>query len=176
MTTQHTTRADDLGPTHPTTWWHTLPDGRVQCDVCPRECRLHEGQRGLCFVRARRDGQIVSTTYGHWTSGEEPYVVNVRFRMDELDDRLPVSAAREPASKSNGPPSTGAGFKSASGTNDTVTSVTPRIGMVSRSIAEAIGWPERNARTKMSSAIGNWCSIFLRRDCAIRLVGAVEVS
>ncbi|MGB7981581.1 MAG: AmmeMemoRadiSam system radical SAM enzyme [Candidatus Nanopelagicales bacterium] len=48
----------------PTTWWHALPDGRVQCDLCPRECRLHEGQRGLCFVRACQDGAIVSTTYG----------------------------------------------------------------------------------------------------------------
>ncbi len=50
--------------TWPTTWWHALPDGRVQCDLCPRECRLHEGQRGLCFVRACQDGAIVSTTYG----------------------------------------------------------------------------------------------------------------
>jgi pyruvate formate lyase activating enzyme len=44
--------------------WHPLPDGRVQCDVCPRYCKLHEGQRGLCFVRARQDDQIVLTTYG----------------------------------------------------------------------------------------------------------------
>ncbi|HET6520255.1 MAG TPA: AmmeMemoRadiSam system radical SAM enzyme, partial [Geminicoccaceae bacterium] len=44
--------------------WHRLDDGRVQCDVCPRYCRLHEGQRGLCFVRARRDDGIVLTTYG----------------------------------------------------------------------------------------------------------------
>ncbi len=49
---------------HPTVWWHVLEDGRVQCDLCPRACRLHEGQRGLCFVRACQDGQIVSTTYG----------------------------------------------------------------------------------------------------------------
>jgi pyruvate formate lyase activating enzyme len=48
----------------PTKYWHVLDDGRVQCDVCPRECRLHEGQRGLCFVRARQDNQIVLTTYG----------------------------------------------------------------------------------------------------------------
>jgi pyruvate formate lyase activating enzyme len=48
----------------PTTWWHVLDDGRVQCDLCPRECRLHEGQRGLCFVRACAAGEIVSTTYG----------------------------------------------------------------------------------------------------------------
>jgi pyruvate formate lyase activating enzyme len=44
--------------------WHRLDDGRVQCDVCPRACRLHEGQRGLCFVRARVDDQIVLTSYG----------------------------------------------------------------------------------------------------------------
>jgi pyruvate formate lyase activating enzyme len=45
-------------------YWHALPDGRLQCDVCPRYCKLHEGQRGLCFVRARQSGQIVLTTYG----------------------------------------------------------------------------------------------------------------
>ena len=48
----------------PTRYWHVLDDGRVQCDVCPRACKLHEGQRGLCFVRARQDNQIVLTTYG----------------------------------------------------------------------------------------------------------------
>src|SRR6059036_708544 len=49
---------------HPTELWHLLEDGRVQCDVCPRACRLHEGQRGFCFVRAREGGQVVLTTYG----------------------------------------------------------------------------------------------------------------
>src|SRR5260221_10584376 len=41
-----------------------LADGRVQCDVCPRHCKLGEGQRGLCFVRARQDDAIVLTTFG----------------------------------------------------------------------------------------------------------------
>ena len=50
--------------TVPTRFWHRLDDGRVQCDVCPRACRLHEGQRGLCFVRARTGDQIVLTSYG----------------------------------------------------------------------------------------------------------------
>ncbi|MBI2238432.1 MAG: AmmeMemoRadiSam system radical SAM enzyme [Actinobacteria bacterium] len=49
---------------HQTRYWHRLEDGRVQCDVCPRACRLQEGQRGLCFVRARQDDAIVLTTYG----------------------------------------------------------------------------------------------------------------
>jgi pyruvate formate lyase activating enzyme len=44
--------------------WHALPDGRLQCDVCPRLCKLHEGQRGLCFVRARENDALVLTTYG----------------------------------------------------------------------------------------------------------------
>ncbi len=47
----------------PGRYWHRLEDGRIQCDVCPRYCRLHEGQRGLCFVRARERDQIVLTTY-----------------------------------------------------------------------------------------------------------------
>jgi pyruvate formate lyase activating enzyme len=45
-------------------WWHALPDGRIQCDLCPRDCRLHEGQRGACFVRAREGDAMVLTTYG----------------------------------------------------------------------------------------------------------------
>ncbi len=45
-------------------YWHELEDGRIQCDVCPRFCKLREGQRGLCFVRAREGDEIVLTTYG----------------------------------------------------------------------------------------------------------------
>ncbi|HET6349449.1 MAG TPA: AmmeMemoRadiSam system radical SAM enzyme [Candidatus Krumholzibacteria bacterium] len=47
-----------------TEYWHVLDDGRVQCDLCPRFCRLREGQRGMCFVRARHNDRIVLTTYG----------------------------------------------------------------------------------------------------------------
>ena len=50
--------------TVPTKYWHKLEDGRVQCDVCPRFCKLHEGQRGFCFVRACEGGEVVLTTYG----------------------------------------------------------------------------------------------------------------
>ncbi len=48
----------------PTRYWHRLEDGRIQCDVCPRVCKLKDGQQGLCFVRACEGGQIVLTTYG----------------------------------------------------------------------------------------------------------------
>ena len=48
----------------PTLYWQPLKDGRIQCDLCPRLCKLHEGQRGLCFVRARRNDKIVLTSWG----------------------------------------------------------------------------------------------------------------
>jgi pyruvate formate lyase activating enzyme len=60
-------RREDLGPPGAvvsTRFWHRRDDGRIQCDLCPRECKLHDGQRGLCYVRARIDDQIVLTTYG----------------------------------------------------------------------------------------------------------------
>jgi pyruvate formate lyase activating enzyme len=50
---------------HPGRWWHTLADGRLQCGLCPRDCRLHDGQRGACFVRQAAGGAMVLTTYGH---------------------------------------------------------------------------------------------------------------
>jgi pyruvate formate lyase activating enzyme len=52
------------GGLHPGRWWHALEDGRIQCDLCPRFCKLLEGQRGACFVRARANDSIVLTTYG----------------------------------------------------------------------------------------------------------------
>lgn len=48
----------------PTKYWHGLDDGRVQCDLCPRACKLREGQHGVCFVRERRNDSVVLTTYG----------------------------------------------------------------------------------------------------------------
>ena len=47
----------------PAKYWHQLDDGRIQCDLCPRYCKLREGQRGLCFVRANESERIVLTTY-----------------------------------------------------------------------------------------------------------------
>lgn len=49
---------------HPTRYWQRLSDGRLQCDLCPRECKLSEGQRGLCFVRMAQQGAVVLTSYG----------------------------------------------------------------------------------------------------------------
>jgi pyruvate formate lyase activating enzyme len=48
----------------PTRYWKTLEDGRVECEICPRFCKLREGQRGLCFVRGNLDGKVVLLSYG----------------------------------------------------------------------------------------------------------------
>src|SRR3954451_13594866 len=50
--------------TIPTRYWHRLGGGRIQCDTCPRACKLREGPRGVCLVRGRVDAQVVLTTYG----------------------------------------------------------------------------------------------------------------
>ncbi len=57
----YTKITEDTVKTH---YWHKLHDGRIQCDVCPRFCKMHEGQRGLCFVRQNLNDQIVMTSYG----------------------------------------------------------------------------------------------------------------
>ena len=49
---------------HTTKYWHSLDDGRVQCDLCPRFCKLKVGQRGLCFVRENVDNNVALTSYG----------------------------------------------------------------------------------------------------------------
>ncbi|MBS0392999.1 MAG: AmmeMemoRadiSam system radical SAM enzyme [Proteobacteria bacterium] len=47
-----------------TRYWHSVGAGRVQCDACPRACRLHDGQRGLCFVRGAESGRVRLYSYG----------------------------------------------------------------------------------------------------------------
>jgi pyruvate formate lyase activating enzyme len=55
---------DAVAPPYPARYWHALDDGRIQCDLCPRDCRLHDGQRGACFVRMRDGDHLVLTTWG----------------------------------------------------------------------------------------------------------------
>jgi pyruvate formate lyase activating enzyme len=47
-----------------TRYWHRLDDDRLQCDVCPRHCRLREDQRGLCYVRQRVGDEVKLVSYG----------------------------------------------------------------------------------------------------------------
>lgn len=53
--------AESVVATH---YWHELSDGQIQCDLCPRFCKLHVDQRGLCFVRQNQNNKLVLTSYG----------------------------------------------------------------------------------------------------------------
>lgn len=54
--------------------------------------RLKDNKRGSdCAypgVERLPDGTIVTTTYGHWEAGAEPYILSVRLKVDELDQRV----------------------------------------------------------------------------------------
>ena len=49
---------------HPARYWHKIETNKIQCDLCPRACKIKEGQRGFCFVRGNSGNQLVLTTYG----------------------------------------------------------------------------------------------------------------
>ena len=49
---------------YPTKYWSKTRSGKIQCDLCPRLCKLSEGQRGLCYVRGRQEDKVVLHTYG----------------------------------------------------------------------------------------------------------------
>jgi hypothetical protein len=50
-------------------------DNKVEADCAYPGCELLP------------DGTFVTTTYGHWEEGEAPYIVSVRFKLEELDVR-----------------------------------------------------------------------------------------
>jgi pyruvate formate lyase activating enzyme len=43
----------------------SLNGGEIQCDLCPRRCRVSRGKRGACRVRENRDGKYYSLVYGN---------------------------------------------------------------------------------------------------------------
>ena len=54
-------------PVHPARFFEREEDGRLLCTLCPRECRLGEGQAGFCYVRQNQGGEMVSLAYGKST-------------------------------------------------------------------------------------------------------------
>lgn len=51
--------------------------------------RLKDNTRGWDTtypgVELLPDGTFITTTYGHWEKGEEPYILSMRFTLDEMD-------------------------------------------------------------------------------------------
>jgi pyruvate formate lyase activating enzyme len=48
-------------------YWEPLEGGKVLCTLCPRDCRIGEGQNGFCFIRQNRGGRLVTTGWGRTT-------------------------------------------------------------------------------------------------------------
>lgn len=65
-TTNHAEGVADVLSEWPARWWHP-DDGRIVCDLCPRACRLADGDFGFCFVRKNLGGRMVLSTYGRST-------------------------------------------------------------------------------------------------------------
>lgn len=45
----------------------TLDNNKVQCEICPRRCKLGPNQSGFCYVRSNANGLIMLDTYGYNT-------------------------------------------------------------------------------------------------------------
>jgi pyruvate formate lyase activating enzyme len=44
-------------------WWTPLEGGKVHCYLCPRDCKIGEGQTGFCFIRKNEGGKLVTLGY-----------------------------------------------------------------------------------------------------------------
>lgn len=48
-------------------WWEPTDDNRILCTLCPRYCKIGEGQPGFCFIRQNHGGKLYSIGYGRPT-------------------------------------------------------------------------------------------------------------
>jgi pyruvate formate lyase activating enzyme len=52
---------------HEARYWEPDPSGRIRCTLCPRDCRIGEGQPGFCYIRQNRGGRLFTLGYGRST-------------------------------------------------------------------------------------------------------------
>src|ERR1041385_7445573 len=55
---------DETAALHEAHWWEREPDGRIHCYLCPRHCKIRDGQAGFCFIRVNHGGKLYSLGYG----------------------------------------------------------------------------------------------------------------
>lgn len=79
--------------------WVGRYDDIVQGREGQYRVRLMQNHKGsdCCYpgVEKLKDGTIVTTTYGHWTEGQQPYIMSVRLKLGELDRK--ARAAKQEA-------------------------------------------------------------------------------
>ncbi len=48
-------------------WWEPIDNGKILCTLCPRYCKIGEGQPGFCYIRQNHYGKLYSIGYGRPT-------------------------------------------------------------------------------------------------------------
>ncbi|HKJ81943.1 MAG TPA: AmmeMemoRadiSam system radical SAM enzyme, partial [Ignavibacteriaceae bacterium] len=51
----------------PAKWWEPADKGKLLCTLCPRYCKIGDGQPGFCYIRQNHSGKLYTTGYGHPT-------------------------------------------------------------------------------------------------------------
>jgi hypothetical protein len=67
--------------------YEQLSDGFDGQYVVPLKDNLHGWDCAYPGVEILPKGTFVVTTYGHWDPGQPPYILSVRLKLSELDQR-----------------------------------------------------------------------------------------
>ncbi len=52
-------------------WWAPVENGKLHCYLCPRHCRIGDGQNGFCYIRKNIGGKLYNLGYS------QPAVVHI---------------------------------------------------------------------------------------------------
>lgn len=55
-----------MSGTHEAKWW-ILKDEKILCELCPRYCKIGNGQAGFCFIRYNEGGELKTKGFGRTT-------------------------------------------------------------------------------------------------------------
>jgi len=48
-------------------WWKQTYNNKILCTLCPRYCKIGDGQPGFCYIRQNHGGILYTLGYGHPT-------------------------------------------------------------------------------------------------------------
>ncbi len=51
-------------------FYEALPEEKVRCFLCPHNCVIAQGKRGICSVRQNHNGKLIALTYEHPASSQ----------------------------------------------------------------------------------------------------------
>ncbi len=48
-------------------WWESAEKNKILCTLCPRYCKIGDGQPGFCYIRQNHNGKLYTLGYGRPT-------------------------------------------------------------------------------------------------------------